>query len=152
MIVGEEKPSLDELSHFGVKGMKWGVRKGVTPPNSSYTPRMRQLDEKQHGPRAVERINTNMNQGLTRQQALHKEDVRNAYQRLAVIGAVVAANIVAEHGSTQISRLSTNIGEKANANRAAAKVADATIKIGSKAAKTPYVKPRRGVHNITTMK
>ena len=26
MIVGQEKPSLDQLEHFGVKGMKWGVR------------------------------------------------------------------------------------------------------------------------------
>lgn len=25
MIIGAEKPSLDELAHFGVKGMKWGV-------------------------------------------------------------------------------------------------------------------------------
>lgn len=30
IIVGQEKPSLEELSHFGVKGMKWGVRKAVT--------------------------------------------------------------------------------------------------------------------------
>lgn len=26
----EEKPSLDELAHFGVKGMKWGVKKAYT--------------------------------------------------------------------------------------------------------------------------
>ena len=26
-IVGSEKPSLEDLVHFGVKGMKWGVRK-----------------------------------------------------------------------------------------------------------------------------
>lgn len=26
----EDKPSLEELFHFGVKGMRWGVRKKVT--------------------------------------------------------------------------------------------------------------------------
>lgn len=30
MIVGQEKPPLDELVHFGIKGMHWGVRKGNT--------------------------------------------------------------------------------------------------------------------------
>lgn len=30
IIVGQEKPSLEDLSHFGVKGMQWGVRKKVT--------------------------------------------------------------------------------------------------------------------------
>lgn len=27
IIVGQEKPSLEDLTHFGVKGMKWGIRK-----------------------------------------------------------------------------------------------------------------------------
>jgi len=29
-VIGPEKPSLDDLAHFGVKGMKWGQRKAVT--------------------------------------------------------------------------------------------------------------------------
>lgn len=28
MIIGEVKPSLEELSHYGIVGMKWGRRKG----------------------------------------------------------------------------------------------------------------------------
>lgn len=27
---GQEKPSLEDVAHFGVKGMKWGVRKKVS--------------------------------------------------------------------------------------------------------------------------
>lgn len=27
LLYGEEKPSLEELAHYGVKGMKWGQRK-----------------------------------------------------------------------------------------------------------------------------
>ena len=27
-IVGQDKPSLEDLTHYGVAGMKWGVRKG----------------------------------------------------------------------------------------------------------------------------
>lgn len=28
-IVGQDKPSLDELAHYGIKGMKWGIRRGA---------------------------------------------------------------------------------------------------------------------------
>jgi hypothetical protein len=35
MIVGQEKPSLDDLIHFGVKGMRWGVIRDKTSDASS---------------------------------------------------------------------------------------------------------------------
>lgn len=42
-IVGEEKPSLESLSHSGVKGMKWGVRKARPTTADIHNARQRQL-------------------------------------------------------------------------------------------------------------
>lgn len=152
MIVGSDKPSLDELVHFGVKGMKWGQRKADIPIHPAFTKRMQMNDRNRHGARAVARINQRMNEGQTRDQALRREDIRNARQRLALIGAVVAVQILSNHGSTPVGDLKGFVANRANQNRAAAKVAESTIKIGAQAAKTVFVKPHRGVHNITTMK
>jgi len=38
----EEKPSLDELAHYGVKGMKWGVRKANPTTSEIQGARQRQ--------------------------------------------------------------------------------------------------------------
>lgn len=141
-----------ELTHFGVKGMKWGVRKSE-PTNAAYTTRMQGNDKGQHGKRAVKRINRRMNEGMSREKALDKEAQRNAYQRLALLGGVFAASILADYGSVASGSLVKNyIGNKANANRAAARVAEGTMKIGSKAAKPKYAKPGRGgAYKITTL-
>lgn len=141
-----------ELIHFGVKGMRWGVRK-AEPINSAYTTRMQGNDKGRHGKRAVKRINRRLNEGMTRDKALEKEDLRNAYQRLALLGGVLAASLVADYGSVSSGTFAKNyVGNKANANRAAAKVAENTMKIGSKAAKLKYAKPGRGgAYKITTL-
>jgi hypothetical protein len=35
MIVGQEKPPLEELSHHGIKGMRWGRRRKRHMPNNN---------------------------------------------------------------------------------------------------------------------
>ena len=52
-----------ELTHHGVKGMKWGVRK--EPDNPNYSDTQRKRDKQLYGKRAPKRINKKMNRGDT---------------------------------------------------------------------------------------
>lgn len=52
------------LAHYGVKGMKWGVRrKSRNTYNKNYTERQRKQDRAVYGNRAERRINRRMNEG-----------------------------------------------------------------------------------------
>jgi hypothetical protein len=148
MIIRGDVTSLDELAHVGVLGMKWGHHKAPEPTNAAYTTRKQSNDQQEHGKRAVKRINRKLNEGKTRDQALHEEDVRNAYQRLAVVGAGVLLHVVATSGATPLSDLSKYTAQRAHDNRTASLV----TAIGSKAAKVPYSKVHKGVYSVTTMK
>jgi hypothetical protein len=45
IILGQEKPSLDELFHSGVKGMKWGHHKAQPSGSTTAGPSNRQLNK-----------------------------------------------------------------------------------------------------------
>ena len=65
----------NELYHFGVKGMKWGIRRSDTY-NESYTRKQRKYDRTMYGNSSEKRINRRLNQGYGIQAARHKEVVR----------------------------------------------------------------------------
>ena len=55
-----DKPSLGTLAHYGVKGMKWGIRRRR---NENYTDKQRKQDRAIYGRGAERRVNKRMNQG-----------------------------------------------------------------------------------------
>ena len=82
----------DELYHFGVKGMKWGVRKKrQESSNGDYTKRSRVKDDLLYGLGASKRIDRSMSKGMTYKKALGREKKRSALTA-AAYGAVLLAN------------------------------------------------------------
>jgi hypothetical protein len=135
----------EALAHFGVKGMKWGVRKAVDDtPNPTFTSRMRANDQKTFGKRGVRRINRRLNEGLTRDEAHQKEQDRRNWIRLGVAGSLFAAALLADSGGAVM----TSIHNRAETNRGRA----AIPAIASTEFKIPFAKQRSGVYNITTLK
>lgn len=68
----------EELYHFGVKGMKWGVRKKRDKPNTDYTSRQRVTDRAIFGKKGVKHINRRMNKGQSHFRAATTEMISQA--------------------------------------------------------------------------
>ena len=106
----------DYLAHYGVLGMKWGVRKDVSSKKSSnkdYSANQRKRDRQVYGTRGEKRINKAMNQGdsisIARGREKHKRDKvlgRNKYTRIAVKTAGGVAGIVAgQYGGRAVRKV-----------------------------------------------
>ena len=99
--------------HYGVKGMKWGVRK--EPQNSSYSEKQRKRDLEVYGRGGVKRINRSMNEGSSISGARSKEAdrINNARRTATVagqvgatagqIGGAAAGVILSKYAKTKIS-------------------------------------------------
>ena len=55
--LGGEKPSLSDLVHYGVQGMKWGVRKSNPTSTDIHSARVRQAARKANANLATARLN-----------------------------------------------------------------------------------------------
>lgn len=143
-----EKPTLDELIHSGVKGMKWGVRKAEQPANARYSDAARAKDKKDHGTRGVKRINKRLNEGQTLKKARSREVRRDTLQGVAAVGAYYAASAVRLYGPI----LAQTIAVRAETNRGRANVAANRGLPRSAAGGPTYSKQNRnGVYNVTTV-
>lgn len=79
-------PSDSELYHYGVKGMKWGVRKSTRSSDNraaNYSNKQRIHDKKFYGKNAVKRIDKKMSKGEGIQSARHDEVKRR--ERIAKV-------------------------------------------------------------------
>lgn len=142
-------PSPNELVHYGVKGMKWGVRRAeANKSNSGYSQYHQTQDKKLVGRGGVKKINRRMNKGETHENA-RKSVLRNrAMKRIALGGALYAApRILALADQT-----SGSIAQRAQTKRGQAAAA-AVMGLPFKASSGPnYAKQNRnGAFQITTV-
>lgn len=63
----------NELIHYGVKGMKWGVRKKQKTANTKRRYKVRDYDKFIYGKKGAQRIADRMNRGVSRKSAVTRE-------------------------------------------------------------------------------
>ena len=138
----------DYLAHYGIKGMKWGVRRyqrkdgsltsaGKNRYNENYTEKQRKQDRAMYGNRAERRINRRMNEGygvkgarsIEAQRRQRNESIKKTAKRAgkAITGAAVSL------GSAYVMDQIFNGGQN---TRLVMNFADHTIRNGRVAVET----------------
>ena len=104
-------PTSGSLAHYGVKGMKWGVRRArktsSSSRNKSYTEKQRKNDRAFYGAKGERRVNRNLNKGYGLRGARHLEverrDAREKRKKFAkktlMKGAKAASKAAATIGT-----------------------------------------------------
>lgn len=143
--------SSGELIHYGVKGMKWGVRRKsseLDKPNSRYGQSKRANDRSSFGRGGEKRINRRMNKGMTYKKAVRREYGTTAFKGLAMSGSVIAYGLARSYGSVAAQ----GIAKKAETNRGRASAA-ATMGLPRNPTNGPSYskKNRKNVYNISSL-
>lgn len=135
--------SSQELAHYGVKGMRWGVTRADISTAGQKAKSTAVTVGRATGKAAV------VVGKKTKQAAIWA-----AHHKKVVVGALIAADILRSVAVVGVGYGKAGILMKAAANRKAAYEAGkiAARSISASASKIPYAKISRGAYKITTMK
>ena len=123
----------DYMYHYGVKGMKWGVRrKSANQANPNYSSKQRKQDERLYGAKASKRVNKRLNKGETLISARHaeveKRDRKEARKKTAKKVKKTAAGVIGTAASLYLTDQLFYGGAGTRAVKKGAKVANNAAK------------------------
>jgi len=144
----QRSPSPGELAHYGVKGMKWGVRKSENASSSNYSDSDRRLDAGEFGRGGARRIGKRVNSGKSLAEARRLEQRRENIKMAVGLGVTAASLALSQYG--KVSMVAADRLRERNTDRM--REAFGPKGIPSEPVPINYIKPnRKGVYNISSL-